>query len=93
MANATITQNLLNCLNAYNLPQPHYGPTDLPTVFSNDPEAGGKRNVLTMSVGQVNNNIYSRVPNPASQKMLQLGNNGRPVDNGSDSDFYASVYN
>lgn len=72
---AVITQNLLNFLNAYNTQTTYSSPGDLPTEFSNSKNVDGGRNVITMSTGTFTNNVYHRVPNPESQKLVRVCRN------------------
>lgn len=90
--NATITQNAINLLNNYNAPVVRENSTDDPTVFSNAPDVDGGRNVITMSTGQFNNNVYTRVPNIASQKLLRIARNSRFATKNNSKD-HLTVYN
>lgn len=73
---ATITQNFLNCLNAYNYSKQRGDETNVPTVFSNASNVDEGLNVISMSTGTLANSIYSRTSNPANQKLYRLARNG-----------------
>lgn len=75
---ATITQNFLNCLNAYNYGKERSDATNVPTEFTNAPNVDNGLNIISMSTGVYDNinYLYTRTANPANQKLYRLSQNG-----------------